>query len=83
MPIAMLDGQDELMVQAEYMAKFEQYRKARADGKPASALHAKGTESSGKTTMTAGAARVKAAVRQPAVSMKPERTPLRKTAFQQ
>ena len=69
-------------VQAEYMAKFEQYRKARAEGKPASALPAKSSEQSARAGMAAGAARVKAVVKQPTVSMKPERTPLRTSSLQ-
>ncbi|DBA65600.1 TPA: hypothetical protein ACH3X2_002665 [Trebouxia sp. C0005] len=65
---------------AEYMAKFEQYRKARAEAKPASACSS-GQQPS-RLTMGAGAARVKAPVKQSSVSLKPERTPLRPSSLQ-
>ncbi|KAL0024480.1 hypothetical protein WJX77_008530 [Trebouxia sp. C0004] len=65
---------------AEYMAKFEQYRKARAEAKPASACSS-GQQPS-QLTMGAGAARVKAPVKQSSVSLKPERTPLRTSSLQ-
>ena len=67
-------------MQAEYMAKFEQYRKARAEAKPVSACST--SQQSSRLTMGAGAARVKAAVKQSAVSLKPERTPLRTSCLQ-
>lgn len=68
-------------MQAEYIAKFEQYKKARAEGKPVSAL-AKSSDNDARTGMAAGAARVKATVKQSNVSMKPERTPLRTSSLQ-
>ena len=65
-------------VQAEYMAKFEQYRKSRAEAKPASAL------SSGQqaSRLAMGAGRVKSTVKQMSVNLRPERTPLRNTRLQ-
>ena len=67
--------------QAEYMAKFEQYRRARADARPESAC------TSGQQPMRlaigGGAARVKQLPgKQSAVNLKPERTPLRSSRLQ-
>ena len=60
------------------MAKFEQYRKARAEAKPTSALGS-GQQAS---RLTMGAGRVKTSVKPMSVSLQPERTPLRKSSLQ-
>ena len=60
------------------MAKFEQYRKARAEAKPASVL-ASGQQAS---RLTMGAGRVKTSVKQTSVNLRPERTPLRNSSLQ-
>ena len=60
------------------MAKFEQYRKARAEAKPVSALGS-GQQAS---RLTMGAGRVKTSVKQMSVNLRPERTPLRNSSLQ-
>ena len=62
------------------MAKFEQYRKARAEAKPVSAVGS-GQQAS-RLTLGAGAARVKASVKPLSVNLRPERTPLRNSSLQ-
>ena len=59
------------------MAKFEEYRKARAAAKPALA-----GDSGQQPSRGAGASRVKAPVKHSHVNLKPERTPLRNSSLQ-
>ena len=62
------------------MAKFEEYRKARAAAKPASA--GESGQQPSRLALGAGASRVKAPVKHSHVNLKPERTPLRNSALQ-